>query len=104
MVSLGYKNQVCIDFSSIVIKETASRYASQQDSINWQVMDVRHMTEFDDNSFEVAIDKGTLDAMIWGSPWDPPPDVRKNTSEYISEVEVLTCIYFPTIADHSIRS
>ena len=87
MVSLGYKNQVCIDFSSIVIKETASRYASQQESIKWQVMDVRHMTEFEDNSFEAAIDKGTLDVMIWGSPWDPPPEVRKNTSEYMNEVE-----------------
>ena len=61
------------------------------------------MTEFEDNSFEAAIDKGTLDAMIWGSPWDPPPDVRKNTSEYINEVETFTCIYFPTMADHCIR-
>ena len=45
------------------------------------------MDGFEDESFEVAIDKGTLDAMISGSLWDPPPEVRKNTSEYIDEVD-----------------
>lgn len=48
-------------------------------------MDVRHL-EFEDNSFEIAIDKGTLDAMLHGSLWDPPDDVRENVGNYVDEV------------------
>lgn len=38
-------------------------------------MDVRSL-QLPDASVDVAIDKGTLDAMIHGSLWDPPDDVR----------------------------
>ena len=41
---------------------------------------------FPSNNFDVAIDKGTLDAMISGSLWDPPEQVRRNTGLYIDEV------------------
>ena len=48
-------------------------------------MDVRKMA-FEDETFDVAIDKGTLDTMISGSLWDPPEEVRRCTREYIDEV------------------
>lgn len=38
------------------------------------------------SSIDLAIDKGTLDAMISGSLWDPPEVVRNNTKKYIDEV------------------
>ncbi|KAL9115610.1 MAG: hypothetical protein Q9187_007235 [Circinaria calcarea] len=85
LVLLGYDEQVCVDFSAVVIANMASRYSAEK-AIDWRVMDVRHMVEFRDEEFEVAIDKGTLDAMISGSPWDPPLEVKQNTSEYINEV------------------
>ena len=55
-------------------------------TIQWRVVDVRDMDVFEDGSFDVAIDKGTLDAMISGSLWDPPPEVRRNTGLYVDEV------------------
>lgn len=51
----------------------------------WFVMDVRHL-ELPDWSIDIAIDKGTLDAMIHGSLWDPPEDVRRNVGNYVDEV------------------
>jgi hypothetical protein len=48
-------------------------------------MDIRHMT-FSPGTFDIAIDKGTLDAMLYGSLWDPEPEVRKNVGEYVDEV------------------
>lgn len=51
----------------------------------WLYMDARHMS-FPDKSIEVAIDKSTLDAMIHGSQWDPPADVRENVGKYVDEV------------------
>ena len=52
---------------------------------DWQVMDVRRM-ELEDASFDVAIDKGTLDAMLHGSLWEPEDDVKANSKAYVDEV------------------
>lgn len=54
--------------------------------IQWEVGDVRDMSGFADNSIDIAFDKGTLDAMIYGSLWDPPEEVLNNTARYIDEV------------------
>lgn len=48
-------------------------------------MDVREL-QLPNHSIDVAIDKGTLDAMIHGSLWDPPSDVRSNVGKYVEEV------------------
>lgn len=52
-------------------------------------MDVRNL-EFQDASIDNAIDKGTLDAFLHGSLWDPPEDVRENVGAYVDQV----CFYF----------
>jgi hypothetical protein len=59
--------------------------SAKHPSLTWLVMDVRHMT-FSPGTFDIAIDKGTLDAMFYGSLWDPEPEVRKNIGEYVDEV------------------
>lgn len=51
----------------------------------FEVMDVRGL-KFEASIFDIAIDKGTLDAMLHGSLWDPPADVRKNVADYVNEV------------------
>jgi len=56
------------------------------EGIEWKLMDVRDMAGVADGSIDVAFDKGTLDAMIYGSPWDPPQMVKDNTSAYLKEV------------------
>jgi len=69
----------------------ASRFSAKE-GIDWKVADVRDMKDFGDGVFDAAIDKGTLDAMIHGSIWDPPEDVRRDTGRYIDEVsERLVC-------------
>lgn len=61
----------------------AARYAGR--SMRWAQMDVRAMG-VDTASVQIAFDKGTLDAMIHGSPWSPPADVLDNTGRYLREV------------------
>lgn len=50
--------------------------------------DVRDMHQIESGSIDVAFDKGTFDAMIYGSPWSPPDEVLDNTSRYIQEVRL----------------
>ncbi|KAF2272335.1 S-adenosyl-L-methionine-dependent methyltransferase [Westerdykella ornata] len=83
--SKGYQNQVCVDFSTVVINDMTNRF-SDRSGIDWKVADVRCMTHVEAGDFDVAIDKGTLDAMISGSLWDPPAHVRDNIKKYIDAV------------------
>lgn len=54
--------------------------------IEWRLLDVCNMDSITSGSIDVAFDKGTLDAMIHGSPWSPPQDVVDKTAAYIQEV------------------
>ncbi|EPE34937.1 S-adenosyl-L-methionine-dependent methyltransferase [Glarea lozoyensis ATCC 20868] len=81
--ALGYTHQTCIDFSTVVIKQMKERYASDF-GIEWKYGDVRDLPVAP-CSVDVAFDKGTLDAMIYGSPWNPPESVKDNTKRYMDE-------------------
>jgi len=82
----GYKNQTCLDFSQVVVDLMSQRHA-EVEGITWRWADVRDTREqAHDGSVDVAFDKGTLDAMIHGSPWDPPEQVREDTARYMREV------------------
>lgn len=59
--------------------------------IEWRQLDARSMeNSIDSGAVDVAFDKGTLDAMIHGSPWNPPDDVKDNTGKYIREVSIFS--------------
>lgn len=65
----------------------------------WEVMDVRDL-KLEDASVDVAIDKGTLDAFLHGSLWDPPEDVRESVGKYVNEVCILSaCVLYPVLSD-----
>lgn len=82
----GYKNIVNIDYSAVVIEKMRARHAGARQEMIWKEMDVRNL-EFDDDSFDVAIDKGTMDAMlaVKGDVWDPPQEVIENCTREVQE-------------------
>lgn len=85
LASLGYNHQLCIDFSTVVVDMMTKRH-SKIPGIQWKVADVRDLDMLSDQSINVALDKGTLDAMIHGSGWNPPDEVKDNTTRYMREV------------------
>ncbi|KAK4457715.1 hypothetical protein QBC42DRAFT_256081, partial [Cladorrhinum samala] len=85
LASRGYKQQQCVDFSSAAVELMKEKHAEHQ-GIKWSLMDVRDMKGIQDRSVDVAFDKGTLDAMIHGSPWSPPQKVKDDTGAYLREV------------------
>lgn len=90
LAKLGYSNQLCVDFSQVVVEKMAKRDANTT-GIEWRQLDARSMeNSIDSGVVDVAFDKGTLDAMIHGSPWNPPDDVKDNTGKYIREVSIFS--------------
>ena len=89
---MGYKDQICVDFSTVVVQTMSLKHGNIE-GINWKHADVRCMNQIPSESVNVAFDKGTLDAMIYGSPWDPPDEVLDNTSRYIREVRSERLLY-----------
>ncbi|KAK8203596.1 hypothetical protein M8818_005246 [Zalaria obscura] len=84
LLSLDYTKQTATDFSAVVIDNMRAKHPD----VEWRVMDIRSL-EFDDASFDIAIDKATLDAMLYGSLWDPEDEVKENVRRYVDEKEVL---------------
>jgi hypothetical protein len=89
---MGYKDQVCVDFSTVVVQAMLLRHENVG-GITWKHADVRCMDQIPSESVDVAFDKGTLDAMIYGSPWDPPDEVLDNTGRYVREVRPECLLY-----------
>ncbi|KAL6657104.1 hypothetical protein ACP70R_004884 [Stipagrostis hirtigluma subsp. patula] len=65
MVSDGYVEIVNIDISSVVIEMMRKKYFDVP-QLQYLRMDVRDMSMFSDESFDCAIDKGTLDSLMCG--------------------------------------
>jgi len=81
---LGYENQLSVDFSQIVIEAMKAKYIALS-GCEWRVMDIRKLG-LEDRSVDFAVDKATLDVFLYGSLWDPPPDVRENVGAYVDQV------------------
>ncbi|KAB5539327.1 hypothetical protein GE09DRAFT_1248367 [Coniochaeta sp. 2T2.1] len=86
LVEKGYKRQICTDFSPVVVKTMTARHAPYRGEIEWKLLDVRDMVGVEDKSVTVAFEKSMLDVMIYGSPWNPPDEVRDNARRYMREV------------------
>ncbi|XP_022636136.1 endothelin-converting enzyme 2 isoform X2 [Vigna radiata var. radiata] len=69
VVDGGYTDVVNIDISSVVIEAMKSKYRDFP-QLKYVKMDVRNMSDFESESFDAAIDKGTLDSILvtYGAP------------------------------------
>jgi SAM-dependent methyltransferase len=84
LYNIGLTDQTNVDFSEVVIRGMRTKYEGL--GARWEVMDVRDL-KFEPHSFDIAIDKATMDSMFYGSMWDPPDEVRHNIKTYLNEVE-----------------
>ena len=62
----GYTNVVNVDISPVVIEQMAERNRETRPLMQWLVMDITDMSKFEPNSFDLAIDKSTIDALLCG--------------------------------------
>lgn len=80
LYDVGYHNIVNIDISDTVIRQMLDKNQQQRPDMKFLKMDVLNM-EFTDSEFTVALDKGTLDALMVDSTEKVVRDVEKMFNE-----------------------
>ncbi|NWQ62975.1 EFMT4 methyltransferase, partial [Neopipo cinnamomea] len=84
---LGYTNVTSIDFSPACIAAMRARCARCCPGLRWAVMDIRALA-FPDASFDVVLEKGTLDVLMVEEtdPWDVSPQAAASMRRVLAEV------------------
>ncbi|XP_052014685.1 endothelin-converting enzyme 2 isoform X1 [Apodemus sylvaticus] len=82
----GFPNVTSVDYSPVVVAAMRARYAHVP-SLRWEIMDVRSL-DFPSGSFDVVLEKGTLDALLAGEPdpWNVSPEGVHTVDQVLSEV------------------
>ncbi|XP_006869851.1 PREDICTED: endothelin-converting enzyme 2 isoform X7 [Chrysochloris asiatica] len=82
----GFPDVTSVDYSSVVVAAMRARYAHVP-KLRWETMDVRAL-DFPSGSFDVVLEKGTLDALLAGErdPWTVSSEGVHTLDQVLSEV------------------
>ncbi|XP_070262787.1 endothelin-converting enzyme 2 isoform X4 [Myotis yumanensis] len=82
----GFPDVTSVDYSSVVVAAMRARYAHVP-KLRWETMDVRALG-FPNASFDVVLEKGTLDALLAGErdPWTVSSEGVHTVDQMLSEV------------------
>ncbi len=79
----GYENIVNIDFSDVCIENMKKRNEVSRPNMKWLCKDMTELDEFATDSFDVIVDKASMDALHVdeGDVWDPNEDCVQITDK-----------------------
>eukprot|EP00128_Syssomonas_multiformis_P002948 Colp12_sorted_trinity150504_noHs@2968 len=82
----GFTNIVSMDFSQTVIERMTQKHADKP-TLKWDTMDMMAMS-YPDRSFDVVIEKGTLDAVLVSNkdPWKLNPELDTLVQKTLGEI------------------
>lgn len=88
LYDIGYENIINIDFSDICISNMIEKHGIKRPSMKWLVMDMTDMSAFENESFDVVIDKATMDALMVdeGDAWDPNDECIDNADKMLTHI------------------
>jgi SAM-dependent methyltransferase len=84
MYEHGWLDQTNIDYSSTVIENMSREFTN----LKWICGDIFSMNSLLEKKYDVAIDKGTLDALLTvkHDPWNPDLELRQHIRNYIDQI------------------
>ena len=88
----GYKNITNIDYSANVIENMINKdkdmYGGTEPMMTWKVVNMIHMDEFSNESFDVVVDKAGIDAILTneGDVWNPNEQVIEDVFQVCSHI------------------
>ncbi|GAA5878185.1 hypothetical protein JCM16303_002875 [Sporobolomyces ruberrimus] len=87
LASDGYSDILNLDYSSVVIDKMKRLHEKEWPEMTWIVGDIRKLP-FEDQSIDVCIDKGTMDALMTGvdDVWNPQPEIVADVKAEVDEV------------------
>ena len=88
MYDAGFTDITNIDISHTVITQMIAEMEPKQKPMKWLMMDALNMT-FANNSFDVVIDKGTLDALICGEDLSLSQQLMREMGRVAGEGKVM---------------
>ncbi|XP_059778041.1 EEF1A lysine methyltransferase 4 isoform X2 [Balaenoptera ricei] len=97
----GFPDVTSVDYSSVVVAAMRDRYAHVP-KLRWETMDVRALG-FPSGSFDVVLEKGTLDALLTGEqdPWNVSSEGEPSTGPWGPvHLNDLCC---PPLSDKTLR-
>lgn len=85
----GFQNILNIDYSDVVIKKMREKYALLI-GMEWQVMDICNMSMLEQESFDVILEKGTLDSMLVNEkdPWSLSDEAEAMIDNVLTQVRI----------------
>ena len=75
----GYRRVVSVDISDAVVRFMAKRNRERRPELRFDAHDVTDLSAFNEDEFDVVIDKGTLDSIVCGK--DAMENARKMCAE-----------------------
>jgi len=75
----GFSDVTSIDYSEVVVRTMTETVTSKKPALKYVVMDAREL-KFPDESFDVIIDKGTLDSVLCGE------ETVRNSATMLAEI------------------
>jgi SAM-dependent methyltransferase len=84
MYDQGWLDQTNIDYSSTVIKNMSAEFGN----VKWICGDIFSMDSYLDKKYDIAIDKGTLDALLTvkHDPWNPDIKLKEHIRNYVDQI------------------
>ena len=82
MYDEGYQQITNNDISKICIQNMLERNERRRPDMKWEVIDIKDMSTYANNSFDLVIDKSTIDAILCGNA----PYIKKNYLKDIAKI------------------
>lgn len=90
MAQHGFTNIMNVDYSKIVISKLKDSY-SDWPQLHWQIGDIREMYQFESKSYDIILEKGTLDVFLIEEkdPWNVSEQVLHDFALSLTQISRL---------------